>query len=76
MSVLVKAVTMGYYDHKRRREGQEFMMAEADLKYDKQGKLLSPRWVSVISDASVTKPAKAARSQKKEVEQSTTDDVI
>jgi hypothetical protein len=67
MGIMVRAKQMGYYDNKRRREGQVFELSE---KFVINGKL--PKWVEPV-DGEVPK-AKSVRSQKKEVE--LTDDVI
>lgn len=75
MGVLVKAINMGYYDHKRRREGQEFEIKDSDLKFDKEGKLASPKWVQLV-DAESVKPKKIARAPKKEVAHVSDEEVI
>lgn len=68
MGIQVRAKQMGYYDNKRRREGQVFELSE---KFIVNGKL--PRWVEPVEGEYVPK-AKAAKSSKKEVEVS--DEVI
>lgn len=68
MGIQVRAKQMGYYDNKRRREGQVFELNE---KFIINGKL--PKWVEPIEGEVIPK-AKGARSQKKEVEVS--DEVI
>ena len=40
--VRVRAVRIGYYDHKRRREGDVFVMT---LEVDKHGDVTLPTWV-------------------------------
>jgi hypothetical protein len=50
----VRAIQMGYYQHRRRRIGDEFEMDNALIKKEKDGKIVKPRW---IEDAAV--PAKA-----------------
>lgn len=64
MGVRVKAVRLGYYDNKRRREGVVFEIAEKDLIYNDEGKLVSPKWVEVLKDA----PLKARGRKKAELE--------
>ena len=51
----VKALRIGFYDNKRRREGQVFEMAEADLKIV-DGKLLSPLWVELLEEIPKAQP--------------------
>jgi len=54
----VRATQMGYYDHQRRRVGDEFEMAESNMRFD-QGKLVRPRWVEKVEEAEVS-PAPSA----------------
>ena len=61
MGIQVRAKQMGYYDNKRRREGQVFELSE---KFVINGKL--PKWVEPVDGEFVPK-AKAAKSPKKEV---------
>lgn len=61
MGIQVRAKQMGYYDNKRRREGQVFELNE---KFIINGKL--PKWVEPIEGEVIPK-AKAVKSPKKEV---------
>lgn len=63
----VRALRIGFYDNKRRREGQVFEMAEADLKIN-DGKLISPLWVELLDEIPKAQPkAKKAKEESKSV---------
>lgn len=49
--VHVRATQMGYYEHKRIREGQMFHLDEQFLKYE-NGKLVAPKWVELVGQKS------------------------
>lgn len=49
MQVKVKATRIGYFDLKRRHEGDEFMMSDADAK--------KHSWVDVIGGKQASEPA-------------------
>lgn len=47
--VEVIATKMGYYGHKRRKEGEAFFMNESEIKKDKSGKIIAPAWIQLKS---------------------------
>lgn len=59
--VHVRATQMGYYEHKRIREGQLFHIEESFLKYGDGGKLLAPKWVELVSQKSSGEPVQSKR---------------
>lgn len=46
----VKATQQGYYENKIIIEGEIFSIDDKFLKKDAQGKLVSPKWVEIVSD--------------------------
>lgn len=46
--VQVRALRLGYYDNKRRREGQVFHMDDSEFHKDGKGKVSYPSWVEPV----------------------------
>lgn len=53
--VKVIAKQMGYYKHLRQREGAVFFMDDTDIKKDKDGKIISPKWIDLPDGKDVKK---------------------
>lgn len=66
--VRVKATMMGYFKHKRIRPEEEFFMDEKLLKFSTDGKLISPKWVDVVSDEPPTKNLRSKRNEATRIE--------
>ena len=55
--VKVKAMRLGYYNHRRVREDAIFMMDEKDMKKDeKTGKFALPSWVTLAVKKVIPEP--------------------
>jgi hypothetical protein len=46
--IQMKALKLGYVDHKRVREGQVFWIDEKDTVKGSKGEILSPKWAEVV----------------------------
>jgi len=46
--VQVKALRLGYYNHKRQREGSVFHMEDGEFHKDAKGKPVFPSWVEPV----------------------------
>lgn len=53
--VKVKAKATGYYEHRRIREGSVFFMDDKLIKTDKDGVVISPRWIELYDQVAKKK---------------------
>lgn len=70
--VKVKALKMGYVDHRRVREGAVFEIDETFLKFDKDGKQIAPAWCVPLEE----KKASQKHKEKVELPKTSSDEVI
>jgi len=66
--VKVKAKSIGYYEHKRIREGVVFFMDDKIIKTDKDGNVITPKWIELCE--------KVAKKGKHKVSEEITEEVV